>query len=79
MHQQGSTTGADKLEFSPFHSNELLEPGALYRYMNWCTRVLWEPALIIHKGGCVYRAFSPLPRVLSVRAGSHNTLVHQFI
>ena len=31
MHQQGSTTGADKLEFSPFHSNELWEPGALYK------------------------------------------------
>ena len=31
MHQQGSTTGADKLELSPFHSNELWEPGALYR------------------------------------------------
>ena len=35
-----------------FHSNELREPGALYRYMNWCTRVLWELALIIHSGGC---------------------------
>ena len=32
MHQQGSTTGADKLEISSFHSNELWEPGALYHY-----------------------------------------------
>ena len=52
MRQQESTPGTDKLELSPFHSNELREPGALYRYMNWCTRVLWEPALIIHSGGC---------------------------
>ena len=34
--QQWSTAGTDKLELSPIHSNELREPGALYRYMNWC-------------------------------------------
>ena len=31
MRQQESTPGTDKLELSPFHSNELREPGALYR------------------------------------------------
>ena len=25
----------------------------LWCYLNWCTSVLWEPALIIHEGGCV--------------------------